>query len=113
MGELTLPVVIVLAFAAERLAMALGIEKVGEPVRKFLYRKQATWGRTGRWLHNLGTCPWCLSMWFSTLAVVVWIWLVLPAWPGIGVAIFAVLGTAGACRMMVSIEMAVHKYVEP
>jgi hypothetical protein len=63
-------------------------------------------------LHSLITCPFCCSVWFSGAAVAVWVWLILPTWPGIGVVLFAVGAVAGAARLMVSFDMAAHKYIE-
>jgi hypothetical protein len=110
--NLPLATVIVLAFVAERLAMIVAIDKVGDPLRKFLYRKQGEWGKKGRWLHYLFTCPFCLSVYFSAAAVLWWVWLVLPAWPGFGFVLLMIGAVAGASRLMVSADMTAHKYVE-
>jgi hypothetical protein len=110
--ELPLVTAIFLALPAYRLARIVGVDNVGEPLRQFLYRKQAQWGKTGRWLHKLFTCPFCLSVWFSGLATLWWVWLILPAWPGFGFVLLMIGAVAGAACLMVSADMAAHKYIE-
>ena len=111
MGPLTLVAVIIMALPAYRIAQVVAVDKIGEPLRQYLYRHQQSW-KGGRWLHSLITCPFCCSVWFSAVAVAVWIWLILPGWPGIGVFLFAIGAVAGAARLMVSLDMAVHVYIE-
>jgi hypothetical protein len=103
--------VIILALVVYRLARAITYDKVGEPLRKWLYKSGAK-RKLGSWGFSLVSCPWCISVWISALAVAWWVALILPTWPGWGEFLVAIAAVAGASSLMISADMTAKKYLD-
>lgn len=103
---------VVNALAVYRLSILLSKDKITDPVRKWVWRRGYTReplenmaprminvrltgrrGKIGRAAYELVICPWCLSIWFSGVAVCVtqlaptaWQWIaVILAFSGVTV----------------------------
>lgn len=80
---------VVNAFAVYRLSILLSKDKITEQVRRWVWRrgyrrvpmehlpgrtirkpKAGLCGKLGRFAYELVICPWCLSMWFATSALI-------------------------------------------
>jgi hypothetical protein len=107
---LNLLVVLILGLAAYRGARLISNDTITKPIRDKLYGLQSH-GRLGKWAHSLITCPWCVSVWLSAFAVIWWIWLILPAWPGWGETLLAWWAVAGVAGLAVGADRSLEKYV--
>jgi hypothetical protein len=111
MRFLDLSIVVILGLVCARLARIIAVDKIGEPVRQWLYRHQAKrW--LGGWLYSLITCPWCISVHAALWSVLWWIWLILPTWPGWGEFLVAWWAVAGAASVILSIDIGLHKWID-
>jgi len=108
----TLPVIVIIGLVAYRLARLIAHDKIAEPLRKRIYKLAVEHGRPGRWLNTLTTCPFCLSVWFAIAAVVWYVWLILPTWPGIGEVLLAIGAAAGVGSILAAVDLALTVYVE-
>lgn len=111
MRHLDLTVVVVLGLVVYRLARAIAIDKIGEPLRRFLYKSGAK-RKLGSWLFALVSCPWCNSVWIALAATVWWVWLIAPTWVGFGEFAVAWFAVAGFASLAVSADMTAHEYLD-
>jgi Protein of unknown function (DUF1360) len=93
-----------LALVTFRLARAIAIDKIGEPLRGWLYRSGAK-RKLGSWAFALITCPYCIGTWIALLATGWWVWLISDDWPGIGTFMVVWFATAGLQALLTSIDL--------
>lgn len=96
----TLAVIVIIGLVSYRLARVIAKDKIGEPVRKWGYKMAVEHGKPGRYLNAFVTCPFCLSVWFSFLAVVWYAWMIAPTWPGWGEFLMAIPAAAGVAAIL-------------
>ena len=111
MSYIGLSEVLILGLVAYRLARALAVDKIGEPVRRWLYRSGAK-RKLGSWGFALVSCPWCNSVWFSLLGVAWTTWLILPTWPGIGEFLIGWAAVSGVAALLLSADLSLKKWLD-
>jgi hypothetical protein len=88
--------VLVLAFAVHRVTRLLVGDKITEPLRLRLGVDRD--GQYRPWIGYLVTCPWCVSVYVATAAVLAAALLPWPvvAWPALAAACSSVTGLLAA-----------------
>jgi Protein of unknown function (DUF1360) len=111
-----LGLVLVLGLVVYRGTRILTLDAISNPWREWLHRRVQEVGAENRsfarWGYTLLTCPFCLSVWCSFIAVALYGWLVLDEWLGWEYP-FVALAVAGTAALAVSVDMRLNRDAEP